>query len=62
MIEFCYSAVLKKHTVRTKGIEINGRGVKQHHSQKDGKPFNIYSLSKAAFAKFREEYPNAKHF
>lgn len=62
MIEFSYSAILKKHTVRTKSIEIKGRGVKQHHSQKEGKPFNVYSLSRSAFAKLREEHPNAKHF
>lgn len=62
MIQFSYSSILKKHTVRTTTVELSGRGVKQHHSQKDGAAFNVYSLSKAAFTKFREAYPDAKPY
>lgn len=56
-IEHGYSSSLRKHTVRTKGILLAGRGIVQHHSEKDGKPYNVYSLTPAAFERVSADYP-----
>lgn len=58
-IEFSYSTILQKHTIRTNGIELKGRGIKQHHSEKNG-PFNVYSVTQKAFDKVCEQYPEMK--
>jgi predicted ArsR family transcriptional regulator len=57
-IEYDYSSSLRKHTVRTRGVVIGGRGVVQHHAQQDGKPYNVYSLTRAAFERVSAQYPN----
>lgn len=56
-IEFSYSSILKKHTIRTKGITIAGRGVVQHHAESDGKPYNIYAVTRSAFERISAEHP-----
>jgi len=55
-IEFSYSSIIKKHTIRTKGIELNGRGIKQHQKEKETGLYNVYSLTKAAFKKVSRDY------
>lgn len=57
-IEFDYSSVLKKHTIRTKGITLAGRGVTQHHAECDGKPYNVYAVTKSAFERISAEHPD----
>lgn len=56
IIEFTYSSILKKHTIRTKGIDLIGRGIKQHQSEKETCLYNVYSLTKAAFSKVSGNY------
>jgi len=57
-IEFTYSPVIGgKFVVRTKGMEIKGAGIKQHHSEKETGLFNVYSLTKNAFRKFSASHP-----
>jgi len=56
-IEFSYSSSLKKHTIRTKGITIAGRGVVQHHDESDGKPYSVYAVTPSAFERISAEHP-----
>ena len=56
-IEFSYSSFLKKHTIRTKGVALTGRGVVQHHAENDGKPYSVYSVTPSAFERISAEYP-----
>ncbi len=56
LIEYYYSGCLHKFSVRTQGILLEGRGIKVHHEEKDGKPFNVYTVTKKAFEKLEVEY------
>lgn len=56
-IEYSYSGMLKKCTVRTRGIILAGRGITQHQREQDGKPFNVYALTQAAFDRVLSEHP-----
>lgn len=56
-IEYTYSSVLKKFVIRTTGIELAGRGVTRHHDEWDGKPFNVYAVTQAAFERVSAEHP-----
>lgn len=57
-IEFTYSPIIGgKFVVRTKGVEIKGVGIKQHHSEKETGRYNVYSLTKNAFSKIRASHP-----
>ena len=60
LIESSYSSILGKHTVRTKGIELKGRGIKQHHNQQDTGLYNVYSLTRKAFESVSNKYPDMK--
>jgi len=55
-IEFSYSSILKKFTVRTKGIELKGVGINQIHSEKNTGFYNVYSLTRRAFEKVSSQY------
>ena len=55
-IEFTYSSILKKFTVRAKGIELKGVGISQIHREKDTGLYNVYSLTKRAFDKVSTQY------
>lgn len=57
-IEFDYSSILKKHTIRTKGITLAGRGVVQHHAESDGKPYNVYAVTQSAFERISKDHPH----
>lgn len=57
IIEYSYSSSLKKYSVRTKGIILEGRGVVQHHAENEGKPYNVYAVSRSAFERFSAEHP-----
>ena len=56
-IEFSYSSILKKHTIRTKGIVLAGRGVIQHHAESENKPYNVYAVTQSAFQRISAEHP-----
>lgn len=55
-IEFSYSSIIKKFTVRTKGIELKGAGIIKHHSEKDTGLYSVYSLTRKAFEKISSQY------
>lgn len=57
-IEFTYSSIIKKHIVRTKGIELKGAGIKNHQNEKETDLYNVYSLTKKAFTKVYGKYEN----
>jgi hypothetical protein len=58
IIEYGYSSLLGKHTVRTKGIKLKGRGVKQHQEEEATGLYNCYSLTEKAFDAVCKEYKN----
>ena len=57
-IEFDKSAIMKKYTIRTKGIILNGRGIKNHHLESKSNKYNVYSLTDNAFKKVYNKYEN----
>ncbi len=50
----------KKYAVRTKRIELAGRGIDQHHTERKTGLYNVYSATKAAISRIKEQYPNYK--
>ncbi len=56
-IEYTTSAILGKNIIRTAGIELKGRGIKQHHSTKEGAAYNVYVVTGLAFDKITTQHP-----
>lgn len=62
-IEYTYSSIHKKHVIRTTGIQLSGRGIKEVNLQGDtaynGNKclYNGYLVTKKAFENICNEYP-----
>lgn len=56
-IEYTYSSIRRRHVVRTAGFTLAGRGIIEEHSQAEGKPFNVYTLTRTAFERVSAAHP-----
>jgi len=56
LIEKSFSSINQKHVIRTKGIELTGQGIKQHHSESTKGLYNVYTLTKKAFEKVNTQF------
>lgn len=57
-IEHTYSSIRRRHVIRTAGFSLAGRGITEEHSQSEGKPFNVYTLTQAAFERVSAAHPH----